>query len=87
MPSRASDDSLSRDPTAFFPVLLLCGIAVRFGAAAVAGEAGVLHAIALLAREIDIDMALLGLRRIGDARRDMLRPASAKVEPTAPSTV
>lgn len=56
-------------------------------AAAVAGEAGVLHAIALLAREIDIDMALLGLRRVTDARRDMLRRAIAQVEPGDRPTV
>ncbi|HJS86959.1 MAG TPA: alpha-hydroxy acid oxidase [Acetobacteraceae bacterium] len=39
-------------------------------AAAVAGEAGVLHAIDLLSKEIDRDMALLGLRRIGELGRD-----------------
>jgi len=41
-------------------------------AAAVAGEAGVLHAIALLSREIDIDMALLGLRGTAMVTREML---------------
>jgi L-lactate dehydrogenase (cytochrome) len=35
-------------------------------AAVVAGESGVRHAIALLAKEIDIDMALMGFRDIGD---------------------
>jgi len=41
-------------------------------AAAVAGEAGVLQAIALLSREIDKDLALLGLNSIGEASSDML---------------
>ena len=41
-------------------------------AAAVAGEAGVLHAIDLLSKEIDRDMALLGLRRVEEAGRDIL---------------
>ncbi|HZT19749.1 MAG TPA: alpha-hydroxy acid oxidase [Dongiaceae bacterium] len=41
-------------------------------AAALAGEAGVLHGISLLSKEIDKDMALLGLRRLGDAGSDML---------------
>ena len=34
-------------------------------AAAVAGRAGVLHAIDLLSKEVDRDMALLGLEHIG----------------------
>jgi len=42
-----------------------------FGAA-VAGEAGVLHAIDLLSKEIDRDMALLGLRRVEEVGRDFL---------------
>ncbi len=42
-------------------------------AAALAGEAGVLHAIALLRREIDIDMALLGVTRIADVDGALLR--------------
>jgi hypothetical protein len=46
-------------------------------AAAYAGEAGVAHAIALLAREIDRDMALLGVRDIKDVGRDMLFSAQA----------
>jgi L-lactate dehydrogenase (cytochrome) len=41
-------------------------------AAAVAGEAGVLHAIDLLSKEIDRDMALLGLRRVEEAGREIL---------------
>lgn len=44
-------------------------------AAAVGGEAGVRHAAALLAEEIDRDMALLGVRALGDLRPEMLRPA------------
>lgn len=42
-------------------------------AAALAGEAGVHHAIALLRREIDIDMALLGAAKIGDVDAACLR--------------
>ena len=41
-------------------------------AAALAGEPGVLHAIALLSKEIDTDMALLGERSIADAGPDNL---------------
>jgi L-lactate dehydrogenase (cytochrome) len=48
-------------------------------AAALAGEPGVLHAIALLAREIDIDQALLGLPRLADAQPDMLLASKAMV--------
>ncbi|HTW54202.1 MAG TPA: alpha-hydroxy acid oxidase [Stellaceae bacterium] len=44
-------------------------------AAALAAEEGVSHAIALLAKELDTDMALLGRRRIADIGRDVLRPA------------
>jgi L-lactate dehydrogenase (cytochrome) len=44
-------------------------------AAAYAGEAGVHHAISLLAREIDKDMALLGRRNIGEISRDMVTEA------------
>ncbi len=44
-------------------------------AAALAGEAGVRHAIALLSREIDIDLALLGLGSVAQAGAEMLRPA------------
>ena len=41
-------------------------------AAAVAGGAGVLHAIELITKEIDRDMALLGLRELGELGRDHL---------------
>lgn len=41
-------------------------------AAALAGEAGVKHAISLLAQEIDTDMALLGLHNLQELREDML---------------
>jgi L-lactate dehydrogenase (cytochrome) len=42
-------------------------------AAAIAGDAGVAHAIALLASEIDRDMAMLGLRRIAEMSPEYLR--------------
>jgi L-lactate dehydrogenase (cytochrome) len=35
-------------------------------AAAVAGDAGVRHAIDILAREIDRDMGMLGIARLGE---------------------
>lgn len=41
-------------------------------AAAVAGKAGVLHAIELLSKEIDRDMALLGFNRLSQLTPDML---------------
>ena len=41
-------------------------------AAAVAGKPGVLHAIELLSKEIDRDMALLGLNRLDQLDREML---------------
>ncbi|HEX3992915.1 MAG TPA: alpha-hydroxy acid oxidase [Acetobacteraceae bacterium] len=41
-------------------------------AAAYAGEAGVAHAIALLAKELDRDMAMLGVRRTGEITRALL---------------
>jgi len=44
-------------------------------ACAYAGERGVRHAISLLANELDIDLALLGLRSVNEAGPDMLRPA------------
>ena len=44
-------------------------------AAAYAGEAGVTHAVSLLATEIDKDMALLGRRDIASIGRDMLAEA------------
>ena len=42
-------------------------------ASVLAGEAGVRHAIGLLSREIDIDMALLGLSDVSEATPDILR--------------
>ena len=46
-------------------------------AAVLAGQAGVEHAIALLRKEIDIDVGLLGLAQASDAGPDQLRPARA----------
>jgi L-lactate dehydrogenase (cytochrome) len=43
-----------------------------FYAAAVAGEAGVRHAIRLLTEEVDRDMALLGIIRPAEMRRELL---------------
>ncbi|HWB48268.1 MAG TPA: alpha-hydroxy acid oxidase [Stellaceae bacterium] len=45
-------------------------------AAALDGEAGVDHAIALLAEEIDTDLALLGRRTVADLKPDLLAPAT-----------
>ena len=42
-------------------------------ASVLAGEAGVRHAIGLLSREIDIDLALLGLRDVTEIGPDILR--------------
>lgn len=47
-------------------------------AASVGGEAGVRHAAALLAEEIDRDMALLGVRSLQELRPEMLRPAGRR---------
>ena len=44
-------------------------------AAAIAGEAGVRHAIALLEGEIDRDMALLGINTLAEMREERLVPA------------
>jgi L-lactate dehydrogenase (cytochrome) len=44
-------------------------------AAAVAGEAGVRHAMALLGEEIHRDMALLGINTLAEMKRQMLVPA------------
>ncbi len=44
-------------------------------ASALAGQAGVEHAISLLSKEIDIDLALLGLTQASDAGPDLLRRA------------
>jgi L-lactate dehydrogenase (cytochrome) len=46
-------------------------------AAALAGEPGVAHAIGLLAKELDVDLALLGLRRVGEITREVLLDAGA----------
>jgi len=46
-----------------------------FHAAAVAGDAGVRHAIRLLQGEIDRDMALLGINALAEMRRELLVPA------------
>jgi L-lactate dehydrogenase (cytochrome) len=44
-------------------------------AASIGGEAGVRHAISLLAAEIDRDMALLGINRVAEMTRErLLRP-------------
>ena len=51
-------------------------------AAAVAGEAGVLHAIELLSKEIDRDMALLGMRELAEIGPDrLLRVADEALRP------
>jgi L-lactate dehydrogenase (cytochrome) len=42
-------------------------------AAALAGEAGVRHAIGLLAEEVDRDMALLGVNSLGELGPELLR--------------
>ena len=44
-------------------------------AAAVAGDAGVHHAIKLLRDEIDRDMALVGINTLAEMRRELLMPA------------
>jgi len=44
-------------------------------AAAIAGEAGVHHAITLLRSEIDRDMALIGIKELTEMRRDLLTTA------------
>jgi len=44
-------------------------------AAAIAGEAGVRHAIKLLRDEIDRDMALLGITTLAEMRRERLMDA------------
>lgn len=48
-------------------------------ACALAGEAGVRHAVSLLAREIDIDLALLGLTNPGEIRLQHLRRAAPAI--------
>ncbi len=44
-------------------------------AAAIAGEAGVEHAVRLLREEIDRDMALIGINALSEMRRDLLTAA------------
>ncbi|MFO1070965.1 MAG: alpha-hydroxy acid oxidase [Geminicoccaceae bacterium] len=46
-------------------------------AAALAGEAGVAHAIAILASEISRNMALLGINRLDEMERDLLAPIAS----------
>lgn len=45
-------------------------------AAAIAGKAGVKHAVDILAAEIDRNMTLLGIRRVDQMTPEMLRPTS-----------
>lgn len=47
-------------------------------AAAMGGEAGVRHAIKLLQEEIDRDMALIGISRLSEMRRELLMEARGK---------
>ena len=75
-------DSGFRRGTDVVKALALGAAAVFVGrpflfAAAYAGEAGVAHAIALLARELDKDMAMLGVRRINEIGRGALIPSLA----------
>ena len=75
-------DSGFRRGTDVIKALALGAHAVFIGrpflfAAAFAGQSGVAHAIKLLAREIDRDMAMLGVRDIDDIGREMLRDANA----------
>lgn len=75
-------DSGFRRGTDVIKALALGAHAVFIGrpflfAAAFAGQSGVAHAIKLLAREIDRDMAMLGVLNIDDIGREMLRSANA----------
>jgi L-lactate dehydrogenase (cytochrome) len=75
-------DSGFRRGTDVIKALALGAHAVFIGrpflfATAFAGQSGVAHAIQLLAREIDRDMAMLGVRSIDDIGREMLRGANA----------
>jgi len=56
-------------------------------AAVVAGEVGVRHAIALLAKEIDIDLALLGLREVGEIDPTRLRSDPPPSKPSSRGSV
>ena len=56
------------------------------GPAAGAGPDGVAHAIRLLSKEIDVDLALLGLTGIGQVSPDIMiarQPAGPASEPAA----
>jgi len=46
-------------------------------AAAIGGEAGVRHGIGLLRDEIERDMALLGITKLGEMTRERIRPRTA----------
>jgi L-lactate dehydrogenase (cytochrome) len=75
-------DSGFRRGTDVIKALALGANAVFIGrpflfAAAFAGQSGVAHAIELLTREINRDMAMLGVRDIDDIGREMLRSANA----------
>lgn len=70
-------DSGFRRGTDVIKALALGAHAVFIGrpflfAAAIAGKAGVAHAIKLLTHEIDCDMAMLGVRNIDEMGREML---------------
>ena len=75
-------DSGFRRGTDVIKALALGAHAVFIGrpflfAAAFAGQSGVAHAIKLLTREIDRDMAMLGVCKIDDIGREMLCSANA----------
>jgi L-lactate dehydrogenase (cytochrome) len=75
-------DSGFRRGTDVLKALALGAHAVFIGrpflfAAAFAGRSGVAHAIRLLSREIDRDMAMLGVRDIDDIGLEILRDANA----------
>jgi L-lactate dehydrogenase (cytochrome) len=75
-------DSGFRRGTDVIKALALGAHAVFIGrpflfAAAFAGQSGVVHAIKLLAREIDRDLAMLGAIDIHDIGREMLHSADA----------
>jgi L-lactate dehydrogenase (cytochrome) len=76
-------DSGVRRGTDVIKALALGAHAVFIGrpflfAAVYAGQRGVAHAIALLAKEIDRDMAMLGVRQIGEITREMLYDVSGE---------
>ncbi|WP_454798267.1 alpha-hydroxy acid oxidase [Novosphingobium lindaniclasticum] len=55
---------------------VMVGRATLYGCAA-AGEAGARHALALLANEIDVGMAMLGVNRLNQLDRSFLMPGTA----------